>query len=442
MALNFTHGVIQWLAADPVTTIYSVSLPSGFDPKACRFYWVGLQSNSPTAANSQAVAERRGVGFYSIVNSQQSTVGTFSADNSGNADCGSAFVTDRVVVTVNGTGLIDGELQAAYNVGTNTIDLIVQDTAPANITVFCEIWGGEDIQDVVVSNIAEPAATGNQTYTAAVGFNEGVKNNQCVMFAGVQSINNGTGQAQDSGLHVGFATSTDTTQQITVCGNSDDGSATMDTDGYNYTGECISMIVIAGGNPNVRAVLNGIGTGGLNVFQLNWLARATTNRRSIYMTIKGGSWRAGSYTIAGNTLNATTTVSDLSFVPKGISFIGAMKTQSTVATSTVQDRIGFGTALVDSTVRTTFTRNSAGVLDEDATANSEIDTSINYAQSLVFPSNAGALQSAYDMSSMGVNNFTVIVDTAGGVANEWQGYLAFGDERKPRTISIGHPFIN
>lgn len=153
------------------------------------------------------------------------------------------------------------------------------------------------------------------------------------------------------------------------------------------------------------------------------------------MAIKGGEWEANSTTIAGNTLNSTTTIADKTFNLRGISLIGAMKTQSTVAISTLQDRIGFGSGLSPAS------RNSAGVLDEDGTANSEIDLSIYYNQVLVYPSNAGALQTAYDISNLSANSLTLITDTAGGVANEWVGYLIFGD-RKPRTVSIGHPFIS
>jgi hypothetical protein len=206
----------------------------------------------------------------------------------------------------------------------------------------------------------------------------------------------------------------------------------MDTDGYNFTNECISMIVIAGGNPNARATLSAFGT---NQFTLNWLARATTNRRSIYMAIKGGQWQAGNITIAGNTLNSTTTIGDNSFNLRGVSLIGSMKTQSTVANSTAQDRIGFGSGL------SIESRNSAAVLDEDGEGTSQIDLSINYTQVLVYPSITGTLQTAYDISNLSANSLTLITDTAGGVASEWIGYLIFGD-RKPRTISVGHPFIN
>jgi hypothetical protein len=428
--LNFAHGSVQWLTSQVLNTTIPVT-GLGFRPKALRFYWVGLQSNSPTAANSQAVAERRGVGFASSITSRAST-GTFSADASGNADCGSIFTTTACVITVDGNGAVDGLLDI-NSIDTDGFTLIVDDVAPANITVFWEAWGGDEITNVTIGSIAEPGAAGNQNYTAT-GFvaSPGSSQDQCIMFAGVQSVNaSGVGQIQDSGLCVGFATSTATANQVVVIGNSDDGSATMDTDGYNFTGQCLSMIVIAGGNPNARATLNAFGT---DIFTLNWGARATTNRRNIYMAIKGGQWQAGSVTIAGNTLNSTTTLGTLPFNIKGISLIGAMKPISTANTATAQDRIGFGSGL------STTSRNSAAVLDEDATADSEIDLSINYTQVLVYPSVTGTLQTAYDINRIGANEIQLITDTAGGVANEWIGYLAFGD-KKVTAGTIGHPFI-
>jgi len=74
-----------------------------------------------------------------------------------------------------------------------------------------------------------------------------------------------------------------------------------------------------------------------------------------------------------------------------------------------------------------------GILNENATASSnvEVDTTIQYDQVLCFPSDADGLQSAYDINAMNSDGFQIIVDTAGGPASEWQGYLAFGDEPAP-----------
>ncbi len=323
--IKFAHGAVQWLTSQVLNTTIPVT-GLGFTPKALRFYWVGLQSNSPTNANSQTVNQRRGVGFASSTTSRAS-VGTTSLNASGNADCGSIFTTTACVVTVSAAGVLDGLLDI-NSIDADGFTLIVDDVTPQNITVFWEAWGGDEIRNVTIGSIAEPAAIGDQNYTATGFVTTPASRDQCIMFAGVQSVNaSGTGQAQDSGLSVGFATSTSTTNQIVIIGNSDDASGTMDTDGYNYTGQCLSMIVIAGGNPNARATLTAFGT---DIFTLNWGARATTNRRNIYMAIKGGEWTAGSTTIAGNTLNSTTTVGNFPFNIRGVSLIGDMKAISSV----------------------------------------------------------------------------------------------------------------
>jgi hypothetical protein len=429
MALDFAHGSVQWLTTDALNATKVVT-GLGFTPKALRFYWVGLQSNSPTNGVSGAVNERRGVGF-AVSAASRRCVGTFAEDNNNAAsNDGSVAADNSVCITVDGAGTVDGRLDIS-SFDADGFTLIVDDVTPANITVFYEAWGGQDITAAVVGDIAEPAAAGTQNYTVAGFTSDG--RNQCVMFAGVQSVNAlNTGQGQDSGLCVGFATSTSTTNNVVVVGNADDNSGTGDTDGYCRQGECLAQIVIAGGNPNARATLSAWGT---DLFTLNWLARATTNRRNIFLAIKGGSWSASSYTIAGNTLNSTTTVSELPFYLKGISLIGRMTAQSTAGTSTAQDRISFGSGL------STTSRNSAGVLDNNAADPSEIGTIVRYDSVLSFPTNVGAVQATYDINAFNLNSFQIIVDTAGGVANEFHGYLAFGHTRYPRIQSIGHPFI-
>ena len=430
MPLDFAHGSVQWLTTDALNATKAVT-GLGFTPKALRFYWVGLQSNSPTNAASGAVNERRGVGF-AVSNASRRCIGTYSLDgDNGGSDCGSVANNDCVVVTVNGTGTVDGKLDI-NTFDTDGFTLIVDDVTPVNITVFYEAWGGPDIVVAAVGDIAEPGGTGTQNYTVNGFTSDGL--NQVVMLAGVQSVNAlNTGQGQDSGMFVGFASSTSTTNNVVVCGNSDDASDPTDTDGYCRQGECLAQVVIAGGTAvNATATLSAWGT---NLFTLNWTARATTNRRSIFLAIKGGTWQASSYTIAGNTLNSTTTVSDLPFYLRGLSLIGRMTAQDTAGTSTLQDRIGMGSG------RSTTSRNSAGILDSNNQDPTSVNTIVQYDSVLSFPSTGGGVQATYDINSFGLNSFQIIVDTAGGVASEFQGYLAFGDTMYPRIQSVGHPFI-
>jgi hypothetical protein len=426
MAMGFAQGAIQWLTSDALNSTKVVT-GLGFCPKAIRFYWMGHQST--TDSFTQAVSERRGIGFCSNATTRRS-VGTFSADNVADSDCGSVAANDCVCITVNGTGAIDGKLDIS-SMDPDGFTLIVDDATPANLTIFYEAWGLDDIQQVTIGDIPEPAATGTQNYTAN-GFNSR-GDNQVVMFAGVQStaaLN--TGQANDSGFCVGAASGTATAQNIVVVGNSDDASATMDTVSYARATECLAMIVVAGGNPNARAVLSAFGT---DTFTLNWTNRATTNRRYIYMAIKGGGWQVGSYTIRQDS-GRTAAISNLPFILKGISFMGSMKTQSAAGTSTVLDRIGLGSA------SGLLERKAMGVLDENGTASSEIDLAISYDSISSYPSATGTEQARQDLSVFGYNNFTLTVEIdAGGPENEWMGYLAFGATKLPMQGTIGHPFV-
>jgi hypothetical protein len=426
MAMGFAQGAIQWLTSDALNATKVVT-GLGFQPKAIRFYWMGHQS--ATDSFTQTVSERRGIGFCSNTTTRRA-VGTFSADNVADSDCGSVAANDCVCITVNGTGAIDGKLDIS-SMDPNGFTLIVDDVTPANLTIFYEAWGLDDIQQVTIGDIAEPAATGTQNYTAN-GFNAR-GDNQVVMFAGVQStaaLN--TGQVNDSGFCVGAASGTATAQNIVVVGNSDDASATMDTVSYARATECLAMIVVAGGNPNARAVLSAFGT---DTFTLNWTNRATTNRRYIYMAIKGGGWQVGSYTIRQD-VGRTAAITNLPFILKGISFMGSMKTQSAAGTSTVQDRIGLGSA------SGLLERKAMGILDENATATSEIDLAISYDSISSYPSATGTEQARQDLSVFGYNNFTLTVEIdEGGPDNEWMGYLAFGATKLPMQGTIGHPFI-
>jgi hypothetical protein len=432
MPMNFSHGYVQWLTTDVLNSTKVVT-GLGFMPKAIRFYWVGLQVTPPTNAVSGAVNERRGVGFAineSSILDFKRCIGTFSQDNAGSANCGSVFANNCIAITVDGNGTIDGRLDI-NSFDADGFTLAVDDVTPANITVFYEAWGGVDIQGVYIGSIAEPAATGNQTYGASGFTSDG--RNQVVMFAGCQStaaVN--TGQAQDSGLCVGFATSTATVNNVNICGSSNDGQGTMVTAGYIKGGECISNLSAAAGNPTARAILSGWGT---NQFTLNWTERGTTNRRYIYLAIKGGSWQAQGITIAGNTLNSTTTVSGLEFNLRGISLFTRNTAESVSDTATANDVICMGTGV------STTSRNSAGVLDRNNVGTSEIYTIVQYSSVLSVPSTAAAVQATYDINNFAVNTFQLIVDTAGGVASTYIGGLYFGDTKYPTNLSIGHPFI-
>jgi hypothetical protein len=412
MALSFAHGAIRWLAGDAVSTTYTVSGLS-FQPKALRFYWQG--HGSATDAASETLHIRAGVGFATGTASRR-CVGIQNQDAAATSVCTSGFREDCVAMTLTSTPAADGLLDL-NSITSDGFTLIVDDQGVVDLEIFWEAWGGSDITVAVDLSIAEPAATGDQDYTVT-GFTSGATD-QVVMFAGTQCTGAAPTAARfDSGLCVGFAAGINTADNIVVVGNTDDASAAMDTDGACRDGKCLSMITAGGGAVNAEAALTLFGT---NNFRLNWSARAVTNRRYIALAIKGGSWKAAEYTIAGATLNATTTISGLAFTPKGLSLIGRLSVEQ--AAGTTEDIVGLGSG------SSTSSRRAMGYRSENSTASSvcEANHVIEYDQVLAFPSTAGALLSAYDISQMNADGFQIIVDVAGGVASEWQGYLTFGD---------------
>ena len=429
MALQFAHGAIQWLAADANTTVYTVS-SLAFQPKALRFYCMGV--GSATDTSSETLDLRRSVGF-AVSTSDRRCVASFDDDAAGTMICSSGLHEAAVVAIVDGSPAFTGLLDL-NSITSDGFTLIVDDQIPADITVFWEAWGG-DITVATTQSIAEPAATGNVDYTVT-GFVAGAAD-QVVMFAGVQSTAAaGTAQRNDSGLCVGYASSGAANDNIVIADNQDDGSTTADTDRYALSGECLAMMALAGGNPSARAQMTQYGT---NNFRLNWIVRATTNRRYIAMAIKGGGWQVGEFTHDSTTIGNTTTESGLLFQPKGILGFSATTTESVAGTSGTTGVMGLGTA------SSTSSRRSMGVHSENATGSSasEVNLAIEYDEFIVIPSNAGGVLLALDINAINSDGFQVITDVA-SAGTHWYGYLAFGDlptRGRVSQVELEVPFV-
>lgn len=422
MAFGFAHGAVQWLAADAATTVYTVSGLS-FQPKAIRFYWQGLGSSTDT--ESTATALRRGVGFATST-SDRRCVGCGENDAATSMACYASYRTDAIAVTnSHSTGGVDGRLDLA-SITSDGFTLEVDDQVPVNITVFWEAWGGSDITVAVTGEISEPGATGNVDYTVT-GFTSGNNGDQVVMFAGVNSAGAAPfGVEQDDGLCIGYATAGTSGENILLTANQDEASANAETDSYALDGECLAAITQGGGNPSARAQLTQFGT---DNFRLNWIARTATARKTIFLAIKGGMWRAGSLTIDATTLNATATVSSLPFTPAGVMLISAENAEDSAGTSAAGDAMQLGTG------SSTSSRRMMSCSSTDAAADSDVKLRIEYDQIL-----GGSVvgTSAYDLNAMNSDGFQLIVDdnNAGESSSTWIGYLTFGTSSAV-TISTG-----
>lgn len=402
MALSFAHGAIQWLAADAATTVYTVSGLS-FQPKAIRFYWMGLAS--AVDATSTTTHQRAGVGV-AVSTSARRCVAVQDQDGAGSMTCTTSAWTDCVVATVTSTPARDGALDL-NSITSDGFTLIVDDQAPVNITVFWEAWGGTDITNVAVGDFAEPGATGNQSYTTP-GFEPTV-----VMMAGVQATSLDAAARGDSGLYVSAFTGTAAARQFVLVNNNDDGSANSDCDRY-YQEEALAMITVAGGDPSARAVLNAFLSNG---FELNWTARATTNRRSIFLCIAGGGWQARSDAFVSGLAGATLTISGLSFTPVGVSVTTLLGgSLSTPGTANTGQLASWGTAT------STTSRRFQSFSSASGTGNSEVNLRIDYDQ---IGGNA-LLSNTIDINAFNSDGIQYIVDNTtsdGSVVSS----LLFGD---------------
>lgn len=410
MALSVAHGAIQWVATDAVGTTYAVSGLS-FQPVAIIFWSVGI--SSATDAVSASVDSRRSVG-WAVSTSARRCVASRSADTAATSICVTGAYDSACVAQVGAASLGLLDLSAIASDG---FTLIVDDTGINNATVFWTALGGSDVTVAQVGDFAEPAATGDQDYTAT-GFVAGATD-QVVLIAGVQSsaaMNSVLSEA--SGLSVGFAT---VANQVVMTGSADHNTGTMNTDGYCQSGECLARIPRAGTSTvEARASLTQFGA---DNFRLNWAARAVTGAKSVYLALKiAGGVAVGEYTINTTTASATATVSGLAFQPVAICFMSASRAESTAATASANDRISLGVAT------STTSRRAMGVLDNDAAADTEIGTVVEYDSVLCSVTNTGALLTTHDLNAINSDGFQVIVDTnaAGASSTEWQGYVAFG----------------
>jgi len=413
MASLFAEGTIQWLAADPATTVYTISIP--FQAKGIEFEWQGL--GSAVNATSSTAHSRRGKGFTDGTN--QRCVATQDQDAAATMVCTTSAWSDCIAATVTSTPARDGAL-ALDSINATDFKLIVNDATPVDISITYKAYGGDDVTDVFVGDLAEPATAGTQTYLDSL-FSPDV-----LMFASVQATVMDSAARNDSGLSIGYSTSSAANENIVVCGNSDDASPSTDSDGIGQSGFCIEMIPIGGGaSPNARALRGSHDPGG---FKLTWTERGVTDRISIYMAIKGGNWRAGGLTIDNTTLNNTATVT-LPFDPIGLSLIarGDSAAETADDTADVGDRIALGVA------SSVSSRRSMTQISVDTSPSAVIISSINFDKIQV--SRDGAANGTIDLDAISAG-FRLKVTTAYTSSNAaaWMGYLAFG--------SINPFFIN
>lgn len=424
MTLEYDCGVFQWLNSDAVDSTKTISGLS-FQPKAIRFYWLGAQSASNATQSDFHL--NKGCGFASSTSSRRS-VAAFSASPTVLSNTGCIIRNDAVVCTTNGSGTVGGLLDITAFNSDGFVITVDQETISVNLTIIWEAWGGTDITDVTVGDFAEPSSSGTQNYTAT-GFVESPPiSDQIIMMAGCNATSAlSSSRNENSAIYFGFATSPNNNQIVAV-GDADDATDPMDTGRYCQTGLCVSMPPLAGGNQVARAALTSFGT---DQFTLNWQAVEITDRRSIYMAIKGGNWQVGSTIIDSTSVSNKSSISGFPFQPIGISFISAGINQPSLDTTIDHDILSMGCA------KSLTSRQSVGHIDTHGGEDGIVHRIIRYDSVLSFVQDLADTAVVYNLfdldniSSHGVRLMVDAIDTGSPTftdqTSQWIGYIAFGN---------------
>jgi len=428
MALEFAHGDLAWNAADGIGVTYTVSgLP--FRPKALLFVLNG--QSSAVDAVTDALNARLSIGFATSTSNRR-CIAFMSVDAAPTSDCQEVYSNLGVALTISAVPAQDGQLDLNA-VNNDGFQLVVDDPPPVDLRLFWYAWGGDDIQNVAIGEIAEPAAIGNQSYSVT-GWLPNVGDN-VVFFVGCQLTGAvPTSAAVDAGLMFGFATGIGAGNQHVIVSNEDDGSGNMDTDGYARGDECLALIAVGGAaSPDARASFNGFDSLG---FDLNWLERGLTNRRYIYLAIQGGSWKAGDFTLDVTTIGNTATISGLAFQPKGALHSSHRQVQDPVDTTHTDAIIGVGAW------SSLTSRRAMGYQGDNGGTTADLFLGIEYDQIVVHPATGPIVYYSLDINAINSDGFQVIVDqgTGGAPQTFFEGFLAFGDApvpHQPPVVGIG-----
>jgi hypothetical protein len=430
MALEYAAGRFQWASGDTAGTTKVVS-DLTFQPKALSF-WTNGQSGPDVVAGTWYCWS---TGFANSTTNRGCVTG-YSANNSASSAC-TREANTSAILTINNNGTTqDGGLDLSA-ISSTGFTAIVRNQVANTVTVHWEAWGGSDITGTTVYMGVAPTAVGTTTHFAQ-GFTSG-GTDQCIMFAMGQAAANNTVTAENGGISMGWATAAGQAgnAQMVMAGTSvDHGSANMDTDGWGRSDDVMGAVTLAGAATlEHRANVESFGT---DQFTLRWNAAATTARRFIYMTIKGGQWKAGEYLHNGSSSSNTVTIDGFTTPVVGVEFLTAARTKSALNAVTANGTLSYGRA------NGTSGRACISIHDVDGLADSSCRATMNSDSILSYSRSVGTLQ-RFDINAWNSsgNNFQTIVDAVGqGVNNQWIGYLAFANTYvQPPGVGSSYGFI-
>lgn len=382
----------------------------GFQPKAILFWWSGRTETTDTQARNSHFA---GIGCAVSTTSRWAATSN-DIDAAAAQDASSAKTTVGCILSVDAAGAVDGRLDLA-SIDSGGFTLLVSDAMPRDQRIHYLALGGTDITDVAAGEFQR--VTGTPPYTqdiTAPGFQPDL-----ILLAGTWEVSTGGAVATAAGGVLSLGAATGPSNEGVIGLASDEASATMDTDGYGFTGESIAKnSQAAGGTISTRAEFSAMLSNG---FRVNWLEVSATLAWTFWLALKGGSYHVNN-AVTSVTGGATIPVSGFGFAPKGVLVFSACRATSTqdAATAPWHHSIGAGTGPIE--------RGAQGTISRDGVADSVVGTAVEHDEVYVSQTDATppVIDGLMDINSMDSDGVTFIMDDGDGVARRFF-YVGFGD---------------
>src|SRR3990167_5170956 len=233
MALSAKVGAFN-TGIDVVTSTIVIS-DVGFQPKVIIFWWAGRTDSTDAVGRRNS---QYGMGV-AISATERWANSAMEIDNSvaeegarGKTVEACISVVTEAAATAAFEGLLD--LQTMDSGG---FTLVVDDVMPYDMRVHYIALGGSDLTNYKAGDFLEPNATGNYTVT-----DPGFRSDFILFVTDGNNLDTTMPCMEEDGNQLGIGFAISSSQQGVVVGNSDEGSATMDSDSYCRSDECIARI--------------------------------------------------------------------------------------------------------------------------------------------------------------------------------------------------------
>jgi hypothetical protein len=414
VAFEAKTGVLT-VPTGAIGTTLAVNCGLAAKPKAILLVMIAGRTSATDAVGLANWSASLGIGTS---DTNRFSVGTSCTNGAAASDGTKRRTNAQILTVVSGAAVVGAlDLDAVASWPADGFQLIVDTQFTTAYKVQWFAWTGDEITNATCIQIEEPVTAADTSYTG-LGFTPSDGNGIVILISDVDTTAPANTQTtRASKLMLGAATSV--AQQACISVVDDQGSATIDTDSWCGTGRiAVGMPDVAGTAVDGRGAFNGWISDG---FKINWAeVPGTLTRYYFALVIKGGKWAVGDFATRTDTTNITTESTGLGFTPVMIGpVVSACRAVSTDDVPTVHLEVSVGGA--DSASN----RHAQGVLLEDGTANTEIQTAIEYDALYVNMSASAAIEGLGDIVSFGADGFTVVMDDADPVAS-FVWYVASG----------------